>query len=505
MPFTTGLTHRAAVTALILAGPVLLQTQAHAAVNILVPQSYTTTAGSAGGQPVSAIGLLDSSGTGNSWNKYVEFGVSRSVPYAGYQSFQLPAAIAPSRITGLQVKVNYQGPNAATQAWTWRLYNWSTGSYVTVGSNAAAPSWGAWTMLQFNASGLLASYVNPATREIRVQLTANNVADAADIDYEALVVTSNDTGAVPGPAPAPVPTPVPVPPKPTPAPTPVPTPVPTPPPKPTPAPTPTPTPVPVPTPVPSPPPVVLPPVSTSGRWMPQVSDTWQWQISGTLNTSYPVRVYDVDLENTSQATINALKAQSKRVVCYFSAGSSENWRSDFSKFAAASMGANLVGWPGERWLDTRAANVRDIMKARLDLAKAKGCDGVEPDNVDGYTNNPGFPLNAATQLDYNKFLATEAHARGLAVGLKNDVDQVAELAPYFDFAVNEQCNQYGECGVYSAFTMAGKPVFNAEYASKYVGVASAERTALCTAMKAANIRTVVFPLDLNDAFRYSCD
>ncbi|WP_423782036.1 endo alpha-1,4 polygalactosaminidase [Cupriavidus pauculus] len=239
------------------------------------------------------------------------------------------------------------------------------------------------------------------------------------------------------------------------------------------------------------------------RWMPSVNDTWQLQLQGTINTSYNAAVFDIDLFDTPQATINALKAQGKRVVCYFSAGSSENWRPDFSKFKAADMGNALDGWAGERWLDTRSANVRAVMMARMDLAKSKGCDGVDPDNVDGYTNKPGFPLTAATQLDYNRFLATQAHARGLAVGLKNGVAQLSDLASAFDFAVNEQCFQYNECSGYSAFTVQGKPVFNVEYQTKWKDATT--RQTLCAKAKALSLRTLVLPLALNDKFRYSCD
>ena len=253
-----------------------------------------------------------------------------------------------------------------------------------------------------------------------------------------------------------------------------------------------PTPAPAPTPTPS------------GRWAPQLGDTWQWQLSGTIDTSVDAKVYDIDLFDTPAATISALKAAGRRVVCYFSAGSSENWRSDFSRFAAADMGNSLDGWAGERWLDTRSANVREIMKSRLDLAVSRGCDGVEPDNVDGYTNGPGFPLTAATQVDYNRFLATEAHSRGLAIALKNAVDLLSQLEPDFDFAINEQCNQYSECGGYSVFTSKGKPVFNAEYKSLWKTDATA-RASLCAASKAANIRTLVLPLSLNGSLRYSCD
>lgn len=243
--------------------------------------------------------------------------------------------------------------------------------------------------------------------------------------------------------------------------------------------------------------------ASPARWMPSATDTWQLQLQGTINTSYNVAVYDIDLFDTPPATINALKAQGKRVVCYFSAGSSEDWRPDYSKFQPADMGNALDGWAGERWLDTRSANVRAIMQARMDLAKSKGCDGIDADNVDGYTNNPGLPLTAATQLDYNRFLADQAHARGLAIGLKNAVAQLSDLAPSFDFAVNEQCFQYNECGGYSAFTVQGKPVFNVEYQSKWKDAATRQK--LCAKAQALNLRTLVLPLALNDKFRYSCD
>ena len=103
------------------------------------------------------------------------------------------------------------------------------------------------------------------------------------------------------------------------------------------------------------------------------------------------------------------------------------------------------------------------MQARLDLAVSKGCDGVEPDNVDSYANSNGLGLTAADQLDFNRFVALEAHKRGLSVGLKNDLDQVKTLQPAYDWALNEQCNQYGECSGLSAFVTAGKAVFGVEY------------------------------------------
>ena len=152
----------------------------------LVPSSYVTTQGTTGGQAVaSSIDLLDESGTANNWNKYVEF----DGLYAGYQIFALPTSIAPSSVTNIQIQVNYQGPSTSTQTWTWQIYNWVSGAYVTVGTNAGAPDWGAWKILTFNVPGILPNYVRASDGQVRLQLVSNNAADNADIDYEAVIVT----------------------------------------------------------------------------------------------------------------------------------------------------------------------------------------------------------------------------------------------------------------------------------------------------------------------------
>lgn len=247
------------------------------------------------------------------------------------------------------------------------------------------------------------------------------------------------------------------------------------------------------------------PPGPSGWWRPSLSDSWAMQLTGNLALLPPAaKVVDIDLFETPTATIASLKAQGHRVICYFSAGSSEDFRSDFSLLQPADKGKVLDGYPRERWLDTRSANVRNIMIARLNLAASKGCEGVDPDNVDGYANDTGFPLSAATQLDFNRWLAEQAHLRGMAVGLKNDVDQLAELAASFDFAVNEQCHEYSECGGYSAFVSRGKPVFSIEYEAKYKNNSGGARDAMCASAKAVGISTQVLPLLLDGSFRLTC-
>jgi hypothetical protein len=235
-------------------------------------------------------------------------------------------------------------------------------------------------------------------------------------------------------------------------------------------------------------------------WRPAPLTTWQWQLSGPIDTTHDVAMYDVDLFDAPRSTIDALHAAGRVVICYFSAGSWENWRPDAGRFPAGVLGSTLSGWPDERWLDVR--NVRalgPIMKARLDRAVAKGCDGVEPDNVDGYANDSGFPLTGQHQRAYNRWLAAEAHNRGLSIGLKNDLGQVVALVGDFDWALNEQCFQYDECDRLAPFVAAGKAVFVAEYAL----TATQFLTTVCPDAATRRISVLRKRLDLG-TYRLAC-
>ncbi|MCA9517381.1 MAG: endo alpha-1,4 polygalactosaminidase [Myxococcales bacterium] len=236
-------------------------------------------------------------------------------------------------------------------------------------------------------------------------------------------------------------------------------------------------------------------VAAPDAWHPAPGTSWQWQLTGAIDMSYDVDMYDVDLFETTDDEMAALRRADRTIICYFSAGSREEYRDDAGDFPAAVVGEVLDNWPHERWLDVRAESVRAVMRARLDYAAARGCDGVEPDNVDGYQNATGFPLTVADQLDFDRFLANEAHARGLSVGLKNAVDLVPALEPYFDWALNEECFAYDECDTLAPFIDAGKAVFHVEYVDKEAD-ADAELTKVCGAASTTGFSTLVALYDL---------
>ena len=192
--------------------------------------------------------------------------------------------------------------------------------------------------------------------------------------------------------------------------------------------------------------------------------SFQVQYTGEIDISVDVDIFNLDLFDTPPAILQELRKRGIFVMCYFSAGSYEDWRPDAWKFPSEVLGEDMEGWSGEKWLDIRRLDVLGpIMQTRLDLAVEKGCDGVDPDNVNGYRNDTGFPLTDQDQLVYNRFLSTEAHKRGLAIGLKNDIEQAVDLVSYFEWILNESCFSYQECHFLQPFRRAGKPVFVIEY------------------------------------------
>jgi hypothetical protein len=260
-------------------------------------------------------------------------------------------------------------------------------------------------------------------------------------------------------------------------------------------------------------------------WTPSVHARWQYQLQGSPGTGGRCRnastgfvnigvtgksfatgrtvaptVFDIDIFQDGKcyspqdysvlnyAAVRALHVRGAKVIGYIDAGTAETWRPDFPELQAFDQscdgclfGNPLGNFPDEYWLNLNT-NVMgtnpntgrlesaqrfllDEMQARLKEAKLIGVDAIEFDDVDVHqSSHSGFSISPATQLQYNARLANLAHRMGLSVGLKNDLDQAATLQPYFDFAINEECWQFSECGPLQPWpTKYGKAVFNVEY------------------------------------------
>jgi endo-alpha-1,4-polygalactosaminidase (GH114 family) len=239
---------------------------------------------------------------------------------------------------------------------------------------------------------------------------------------------------------------------------------------------------------------------SAGYWYPTPGTSWQWQLSdtGKLDTSFDVQVYDVDMFETPAETIASLHAQGRKVVCYFDTAY-EPGRPDSAQLEPYKHNP-VEGWPGQYWLDVREPAVVAVMKSRIAQAKQKGCDGIEADDVDSRSNNPGTGITAVEQQTFIRTLAAESHAHGMAYALKSDMDDIEAVLDDVDFDINEECYEFNECDRLAPFIAAGKAVFNVEYTP---GNLAEKGKTLCPDSNARNFDTLIKHLEL-DAPRYSC-
>lgn len=370
-----------------------------AATNTLTPTAFTREAGVATGG-ISELQTIDGASV------HLGPGVSRS-----YRSYQLGAGVAPASVWSFAVKANVRGPVRTQQVWSWFLRDFSTNKWVLLGDNAEAVAQNVPITLRFYPAGPFTRYVS-AAGVLQVRTVSANKPLATDLDAEWIEL---ETGTPP---------------------------------------------------------------SFVG-WVPPVGTRWQYQLQPPVDTTVTAvpwsggaavhpDVFDIDLYGADGVTpaasdVAQIHTQGAHAICYVDAGTYENWRPDASVYPKAVLGANN-GWPGERWIDIRRLDVLiPIIGARVQSCLTAGFDAVEFDNMDAAYNVSGFKVTKAQQVEFNRAMAAVAHFYGLAVGLKNDVAQLTQLQPYFEFAINEQCSQYSECSGYDAWTSAGKAVAQVEY------------------------------------------
>jgi len=211
-------------------------------------------------------------------------------------------------------------------------------------------------------------------------------------------------------------------------------------------------------------------------------------------------IFDIDAWDSTASTVCDAKKKGKKVICYFSAGTSEEWRDDNYLIKPYNIGKICADtetkpggvcknyWKGESWIDIRNPIACDVMKRRIKMAADKGCDAIDPDNMDIYdnqilsTNATYGPLGKAVKFSENdsvkylKFMADEAAKYGMSTGLKNSLSIIPKVKSFVQFAVNEECAKVKECQEYKELLTQKKPVFHIEYTSTSGSNAATTRT-----------------------------
>ncbi len=261
-----------------------------------------------------------------------------------------------------------------------------------------------------------------------------------------------------------------------------------------------------------------------------IMDSDEFEDAATLGpnhdpTSATVIVHDMHVAN-------------KYAICYVEAGAYQKGFPDDGNFAPADYGATgsyptqrfnrryqMAGYSDEYYLNIAgfagytpgatltgtAANIATALSERIAGCHAEGMDGVEPDDLDGYTNNSasgarggGWGLTQADAAGFEQWLAYTAHNDDLAIFQKNDGANTTADYRTFDGMIIEECNFYDDpCGAggdnVQDYLNLGKPVLDAEYTQ------DGETTAkFCSADNRVGITGSLFSVDLNGSFYQSC-
>lgn len=240
--------------------------------------------------------------------------------------------------------------------------------------------------------------------------------------------------------------------------------------------------------VPSPSPSESPIISSYQR-PPSGQIVWDIQLSasdveinqqleqfGHFSLPKDLQYLEVDGFEIKASTVARLKKRGIYTACYINAGSYESYRPDSSQYPKSLFIKKDPNWPDEYFLDITEvfkpnSILAKILKNRLAMCKQKGFDAVDPDNMQNYENTRGF-ITLQQQLDFNTWLADQAHAIGLAIIQKNGPDlihlknsQGEKILDKFDGILNESCALYDECSPLEAYATQNKLVMTVEYTS----------------------------------------
>lgn len=137
-------------------------------------------------------------------------------------------------------------------------------------------------------------------------------------------------------------------------------------------------------------------------------------------------------EDTSQyvtqlkSQIAQMKSKGNQVGGYISAGTGEDWRSDFKALKPYLTTKVWPQWKGEFFVSETTTGVLDVMKKRIDKMADRGVDWVEFDNMDWLDKDTKkkFKLKAtvAEVKAYINALCDHTHARAMKCMAKNTVE-----------------------------------------------------------------------------------
>jgi len=143
------------------------------------------------------------------------------------------------------------------------------------------------------------------------------------------------------------------------------------------------------------------------------------------------------LEDDIGKFVNQIKSKQNQVAGYISAGTGENYRSDFEDMKPYLSPTAWPQWPDEFFVSETTTGILPLMKKRIDKIATWGADWIEFDNMDWLNEETRQQYNLSSTVaeanTYINLLCDHTHAKGMNCMAKNTVDNF----PQFDGVIYE--------------------------------------------------------------------
>ena len=189
-------------------------------------------------------------------------------------------------------------------------------------------------------------------------------------------------------------------------------------------------------------------------YKPPVGASYYHQESGAIDMNQKVAIYSIPLYSGS--AISHLKGSNIKVLCQYSVGL---WKDGQPALDKQYLGKQQAD--NRYVMDIRQDAVKQYVSQFLTSAQQFSCDGFEPLDMNVFSMDNGLNLTIQDQETFSTWLATEAHSKGLTIGLYNALLQLS-LINNFDYATAINCYAQNQCDNYRSVITSNKPVFDME-------------------------------------------
>jgi hypothetical protein len=155
--------------------------------------SGNAVSGGLSNQDLSVLDSLDQSGSQDDWSTYVEVSPNPNEFIAEFLfEVQPSSAVEEMSISEIKIYTNSIGEPKSVQTRYFQIRNYATDTWMYLSDNEGAPSW-IWLQQSFTLTGDgLSMFIGP-DKSIMIRYRSNNAADASNLDYLAVKVTTGSS------------------------------------------------------------------------------------------------------------------------------------------------------------------------------------------------------------------------------------------------------------------------------------------------------------------------